>query len=128
MFFWFNYINVVQCISCLEIGPFENSTSTEVCSKFFIVEIDIKFQILPTGTVNVTTFTFPTTHEEGVFLMQLMARGAVIFVCIFSAKYMEEDSPYSRNDRAVCKQWSKGGDQEVTGVWTCLMFLSELSK
>lgn len=37
-----------------------------------------------------TIFTSPTTHEEGVFLMQLMARGAVIFVHIFSDKYMIE--------------------------------------
>lgn len=48
-----------------------------------------------------TIFTSLTTHEEGVFFMQLMARGDVIFVCIFSAKYTEVDSPYSRKDSGL---------------------------
>lgn len=72
-----------------------------VFSKSFIVEIDTEFQTLPRGTVNMTIFTSLTTHEEGVFFMQLMARGDVIFVCIFSAKYTEVDSPYSRKDSGL---------------------------
>lgn len=60
--------------------------------------------------------------------MQLMAREAVTFVCIFSAKYMEGDSPYGRKDSVVYKQCHKGDDWEVKRVWTFLKFLSDLSK
>lgn len=110
------------------MGRSENNTRTRVCSKSFTVEIDTKFQTLPRGTVNETIFTSPTTHEEGVFLMQLMARGAVIFECSFSAKYVEGDTPYSRKDSVVYKQCSKGSDQEATRVWTFRKLLSDLSK
>lgn len=102
----------MQCIDCLEMGLLENSTRTRVCSKSFVVEIDTKFQTLPRGTVNVTTFTSPTTHEEGVFLMQLMARGAVIFVHISSAKYTIE-AVLTAEKTVVYKHCSEGGEKEV---------------
>lgn len=80
----------MQCINCLEMGPLGNSTRTRVCTESFVVEIDTKFQTLPQGTDNVTLFTSPISHGVGVFLMQLVSRGTVIFVHIFSAKYMIE--------------------------------------
>lgn len=98
------------------MGPLENSTRTRVCSKSFVVEIDTKFQTLPRGAVNVTIFTSPTTDEKGVFLMQLMARGTVIFVHIFSAKYMIEAVLTAKKDGVVYKHCSEGGDQKVTVV------------
>lgn len=96
------------------MGLLENSTRTSVCSKSFVVEIDTKFQTLPRGTVNVTTFTSPTTHEEGVFLIQLVARGAVIFVHISSAKYTIEAVLTAKT--VAYKHCSEGSDQEVTKV------------
>lgn len=68
----------------------------QVCSKSFIVETYTKFQTVPRGTVNLTIFSSSITQEEGSFLMQLMSRRALTFLHIFSAKYTEGDSLYSR--------------------------------
>lgn len=48
--------------------------------------------------------------------MQLMARGTVIFVHIFSAKYMIEAVLTAKKDGVVYKHCSEGGDQKVTVV------------
>lgn len=58
----------------------------------------------------------PTTHEEGVFLVQLITREAITFTCTFSAKNMDGGSSYSRKNSVIYKQCSKGGDQELTRV------------
>lgn len=98
------------------MGPSKIIIGIRVCSKSFIVEIDSKFQIVSKGCVRVIILNSPTTHEEVVFLVQLITREAVTFTYTFSAKNMEGDSPYSRKNSVVYKQCSKGGDQELTRV------------
>lgn len=47
--------------------------------------------------------------------MQLVARRILIFVCIFSAKYMTE-AVLTGEKTVVYKHCSEGGDQEMTRV------------